>query len=323
MPLTLNGTTGVAGIDGSASTPSIQGTDTNTGVWFPAADTVAIATNGTERMRVDSSGNIGVGTSSPIFKLDISGNGRFTSDIRSPNFYGWNTSGQYTTIGFTKSTDNGVTLNRQGVVELQTDTQVVLKTDINIPLIFGTNASERARIDATGNFLIGTTVVGPGYNNSSTGACVQGDGTAYFSKSGNITTVINNNGSGQALTNYHYQGGFVGQVVLNGTTGVLYQTASDYRLKENVKPMQNALASVSELKPVTYTWKADGSESQGFIAHEIQQVVPDAVSGVKDGEQMQSVDYGRITPLLAAAIQELKAELDAVKAELAALKGAA
>jgi hypothetical protein len=73
MALTLNGTTGIAGANGSASTPAVQGEDTNTGVFFPAADTVAVATGGSERMRVDSSGNVGIGTSSPEAPLHVVG----------------------------------------------------------------------------------------------------------------------------------------------------------------------------------------------------------------------------------------------------------
>lgn len=72
MPLTLNGTTGIAGIDGSAATPSVQGGDTNTGIFYPAADTIAFAEGGTEVMRIASSGNVGVGTSSPAVKLAVS-----------------------------------------------------------------------------------------------------------------------------------------------------------------------------------------------------------------------------------------------------------
>jgi hypothetical protein len=71
MPLTISGSTGIAGVDGSASTPAVQGTDTNTGIFFPAADTIAFGEGGSEAMRIDSSGNVGIGTSSPGNKLDI------------------------------------------------------------------------------------------------------------------------------------------------------------------------------------------------------------------------------------------------------------
>jgi hypothetical protein len=84
--------------------------------------------------------------------------------------------------------------------------------------------------------------------------------------------------------------------------------------------MTGALAKVLELNPVTYTWKVDGSDGQGFIAHELQEVAPYAVSGEKDGEQMQGVDYGKITPLLTAALQEAIAEIQSLKARVAELE---
>ncbi len=111
----------------------------------------------------------------------------------------------------------------------------------------------------------------------------------------------------------------VGSTV-NNSGGTAFNTTSDYRLKENVAPMTGALATVSALKPCTYTWKADGSVGQGFIAHELQAVVPDAVTGEKDGEEMQGVDYGKITPLLTAALQEAIAEIQSLKARIAVLE---
>ena len=71
MTVTINGTTGIAGVDGSAATPAVQGADTNTGMFFPAADTIAFTEGGTEVMRIDSSGNVGIGTTAPITNLEI------------------------------------------------------------------------------------------------------------------------------------------------------------------------------------------------------------------------------------------------------------
>jgi hypothetical protein len=111
----------------------------------------------------------------------------------------------------------------------------------------------------------------------------------------------------------------VGAISTNGSA-TSYQTSSDYRLKENIAPMTGALAKVSQLKPVTYTWKVDGSDGQGFIAHELQEVYPDAVSGKKDGEQMQGVDYGKLTPILTAALQEAIAKIETLEARIAVLE---
>jgi hypothetical protein len=118
----------------------------------------------------------------------------------------------------------------------------------------------------------------------------------------------------------------VGGITLTASS-TSYNTSSDYRLKENVAPMTGALNKVAQLKPVTYKWKVDGSASQGFIAHELAEVVPDCVTGEKDAVDAegnpvyQGIDTSFLVATLTAAIQELKAELDATKAEVAALKG--
>ena len=115
-----------------------------------------------------------------------------------------------------------------------------------------------------------------------------------------------------------------------GTTGVgsisctssatAYNTSSDYRLKNSVAPMTGALAKVAQLKPCTYKWNVDGSDGEGFIAHELAEVVPHAVTGEKDAvdedgnPQYQGIDTSFLVATLTAAIQELKAEFDAYKA---------
>lgn len=102
----------------------------------------------------------------------------------------------------------------------------------------------------------------------------------------------------------------------NNPSQVTYSTTSDYRLKTNVAPMMDGLSRLMALRPVRYTWVNSNTTSEGFIAHEVQAVYPHAVNGVKDGldesgqPALQSVDYGRITPLLASGVQELVRQLD-------------
>jgi len=100
------------------------------------------------------------------------------------------------------------------------------------------------------------------------------------------------------------------------TSGTTYNSVSDYRLKENIVPLENGLDRVLQLKPSKFNWIETGDETEGFIAHELQEYFPDAVTGEKDAVysstgniKPQSVDYGRITPLLVKAIQELEARV--------------
>jgi hypothetical protein len=84
MPITISGSTGIAGVDGSASTPALQGTDTNTGIFYPAADTIAFGEGGAESMRLTSSGFLGVGTTSPTAMVQIAGSAT-TEALKIPN----------------------------------------------------------------------------------------------------------------------------------------------------------------------------------------------------------------------------------------------
>jgi hypothetical protein len=115
--------------------------------------------------------------------------------------------------------------------------------------------------------------------------------------------------------------GIVGNINTNGTA-TAYTTSSDYRLKTNVKPMQGALDKIDALSPVTFDWVTDGLPSQGFIAHELQAVVPECVVGEKDavddqGDPIyQSIDTSFLVATLTAAIKELKSEVDALKRKI-------
>jgi hypothetical protein len=174
---------------------------------------------------------------------------------------------------------------------------------------FATQSTERARIDSSGNLLIGTTATDP--TNGAVCRREAAAGTFWINATTNTT----------AWSHWTFKNGngIVGQITTTGTS-TAYNTSSDYRLKHDIQPMTGALAKVAQLKPVTYKWNADDADGEGFIAHELQEVAPYAVSGEKDGEEMQGVDYGKITPLLTAALQEAIAEIQSLKARVAELE---
>jgi len=189
------------------------------------------------------------------------------------------------------------------------------------PITFWTNNSERARIDSSGNLLVGTTTD----NITAVGVRLRGD-NIQVAKSGDWSLRVGRTTSTGIIQEIYYNSSRVGDIATNGSN-TTYNSASDYRLKENVQPMENALAKVTALKPVTFTWKSTGTNDDGFLAHELQSVVPHAVRGEKDemnadGEPVyQSIDTSVLVATLTAAIQELKAIVDAQGAEIAALKG--
>jgi hypothetical protein len=311
MSLILSGSDGLSDVDGSASTPAIRGTDTNTGIFFPADDTIAFAEGGAEAMRIDSDGNVGIGTTSPTTKLDVSGQARFNSGATASAAILTSTNAGGTALNIQNSgTVNSLLGGYNSIVGSGNATDVMLSATQGI-LAFGTGASstERMRIDIGGNLNIGTT--------STLGkVTIFWDSNAQQGIALKTTSGTFNGGPIQFLNSSGVQAGAITQTA----SSVTYTTGSDYRLKENIAPMTGALATVSALKPVTYTWKADGSTGQGFIAHELQEIAPYAVTGEKDGEQMQGVDYGKITPLLTAALQEALAKIESLEARLAVLE---
>jgi hypothetical protein len=201
-----------------------------------------------------------------------------------------------------------------GTIRFMTNapTTVAVGTDIT--------PSERMQIDSSGNLQVGTqsalastrfSVVSP--VNGVAVQCGNGSVGGYMtntSGTGNWTPFsFNNNG-----TSFSQIGS-----ISTTASATAYNTSSDYRLKENVAPMTGALAKIAELKPCTYTWKSNGSAGQGFIAHELQAVVPDCVTGEKDAvdangkPQHQGVDTSFLVATLVSAIQELTARLEALE----------
>jgi hypothetical protein len=220
------------------------------------------------------------------------------------------------------------------VVLTDVDGTVALAATGSNIITASTNGAERMRIDSSGNLLVGTTETISGFFGSKIQvACGNNNGIniqTTTTAANSSVNIWNATDSGtRSLVNFYTNTSrsLKGSISSNGST-TSYNTSSDYRLKENIAPMTGALNKVAQLKPVTYKWKVDGSASQGFIAHELAEVVPDCVTGEKDAVDAegnpvyQGIDTSFLVATLTAAIQELKAELDATKAEVAALKGA-
>jgi hypothetical protein len=285
-----------------------------------AAD-VRFLISDTERARIDSSGNVIIGGGSiPISgklqlqKYDVTGGDYLAFVNRGTNASHTNVYdiGGIFASGFRDVSDPayiaGITFERGATNGgLSSSGAIVFKTD-NIGASTKAGVPERARIDSLGNLLVGTTSWATGQNafrvNNFGRVDITRDTTAaadqiYFANPNGVVGAITTSGSATA-----------------------YNTSSDYRLKENVQPMQDALAVIAQLNPVTYTWKADGSDGQGFIAHELQAVVPDCVTGEKDAvdaegnPQYQGVDTSFLVATLVKAVQELTAKVASLEAQL-------
>jgi len=232
---------------GAVGTPSITTAgDTNTGIFFPAADTIAFSEGGAEAMRIDSSGNVGIGTTAPAQKLHVA------SAASAGNVYllidSSGTANGYNAANLYKNDQRQFRVGCLGGVGGFTNGALVVYDE--------TAAAFRMVIDQSGNLLVGKTTSISGGRVTIKSATTQHLGEWQ----------VGTDGYGNLM--YNAAGTNVGAINI-ASASTSYVTTSDYRLKEDVIPMIGALAKVAQLKPVTYKWKADGSNSQGFIAHEL------------------------------------------------------
>jgi hypothetical protein len=162
-------------------------------------------------------------------------------------------------------------------------------------------------LDVSGNLLLG--IASTFYSNY---------GGAYYSKGNGSRVVLGreNAGGGSIQVFTNYQDNAVGSISVTDSA-TTYSTSSDYRLKDNPQPLTGSGAFIDALKPKTWIWKIDGSRGVGFIAHEAQEVSPSSVTGEKDGEEMQSMEYGS-----AEFIANIVAELQSLRARVAIIEGA-
>ena len=253
-------------------------------------------------------GNVGIGTSSPVSKLDVTGAMRIST--AAPSFPA---SGVGLEFSYRNDIDKGVIVSYSRTSSAFKD--LVIASNITT---FETNSSERMRIDSSGNLLVGTTS-DPGLGGS--GVQIRNasgtNGRIDLGKtfSGNVTGM-----------SFYHAGTQVGTITYSNTA-TAYNTSSDYRLKEDWVAVADASTRVNALKPVNFAWKVDGKRVDGFLAHEAAEVVPEAVTGEKDAvdaegkPQYQGIDQSKLVPLLTAALQEALAKIESLTARVSALEG--
>jgi hypothetical protein len=262
------------------------GTPSNGGILFGYG--LVDGTVSSEWARFTTSGNFGIGTISPNRKLEIN-----TTSNGIP--LRLQTDGSNTGIEF---------LGGSGVYNFFVGKQYNVSNAFEITpstTVGGTTFSTPALVVTSGGVVcVGTTSA------FDSGIICSDGGTSYVPYTAKIGTTSN---STQIF--FRNPNGVVGSISTSGSV-TLFNSMSDYRLKQDLKNI-NGLDLVSKIKVYDYEWKSDKSRSYGVLAHELQELVPQAVTGEKDGEQMQSVDYSKLVPILVQAVKELKAEIEILK----------
>lgn len=267
-------------------------------------------------LRIDDNasfgGSVGIGTTSPSSKLHV-----VSSVGGAGNTLPTNATAIFDQTGNNLISISGGSANEAGIFMPRGTAAYysgVFRSDTS--LLFRNNDAEAMRITSGGDVLVGTTTISGNSDGGSTntGVVIEGPSGTLTSQRNNDANIYLSKASGftnGTLINFYTSGGQRGSISTNGTT-TSYNVTSDYRLKQDFKKF-NGLDLVSKIKVYDYEWKADNSRMNGVIAHELQEVIPYAVTGEKDAKEMQQVDYSKLVPILVQAIQELKQEIEILK----------
>ena len=330
----------------------------------------ANTTSYTERMRIDSSGNVGIGTSSPSYPFHVTGSGdtvaavtagassiaalnlgnstdkadggirydnstndlilragnatRFTLDPSGNIIQTGNTN---SVLSFTIKTS--ATNDYNGVLKFNDNSGTrssIMSDHYNNALIFKHNSdTERMRIDSAGNVLLGTTNSIAFITSEDTGGSAAFFGLSAGSSVGGVgissrrdyALQLNRMGNDGAIQAFRRGGTIVGSISVT-SSATSYNTSSDARLKD-VTGEARGLEVINELNPVSYNWKEDGKADEGLIAQEVQEIVPNAVTGSE--EEMYQMDYSKLVVHLVKGMKEQQTQIEALQSEINLLKG--
>jgi hypothetical protein len=257
----------------------------------------------TERMRITSAGNVGIGITSPTSRLFVNGSSAASNLIVNA-----------ATTAFSVYNDEVTGEVRLGAIDTSATNAKFLSFYTNPS--GSSTGTERVRIDSSGRLLVGTST-----NGGAGGLTIRPNFSA-----GAASLVFDraNTASTSTVVSFENNDSTVGTIT-HTNTATAYNTSSDYRLKENVVPLDGAIARLNQIPVHRFNFIADpDTVVDGFIAHEAQEVVPECVTGTKDevdddgNPVMQGIDQSKLVPLLTAALQEAIAKIETLEARLTA-----
>jgi hypothetical protein len=305
----------------------------------PTSTTGSIQLNGSDVLTIDSSGNLTAPNN-----LTVTGTVSSTGDVAfdTDTLYvdatnnlvgvGTNSPNDITGTGLRQlvvgnnSGNNGVIVNSSSSGDSAYSFAVNnvklgrVSYDYLNNMMFQTNNAERMRIDSSGSLLAGKT----GLDTTNAGLWINSNIANGYGRINFIKGTSSGTGA-TASCGFYYNGTSVGTIV-NTSTATAFNTSSDYRLKENVSPMSGSIDRLKQLKPSTWSWKLDGSHGEGFLAHEAQTVVPEAITGTHnevdddDNPVYQGIDQSKLVPLLTAALQEAITKIEDLETRIQALE---